>query len=217
MQSVMAEWRAIGDSRFTAFGLHTLGQSALILGRYAEARAALEESVALNVYAGARWNLGFAYQGLGDVVQAQGEHEQAVVMYRKSLDTFTELGGRQFVAQGLAEMGRSLFAMGNDMEAERVWCESLCIATETHGTPVALEALVGLANLHGKLGDIELAFELLLIVLDHPAVLQETRNRAVQLHSELEAQLTRHQVEAARGRSQAKTFEAVVDEILKKV
>jgi predicted ATPase/transcriptional regulator with XRE-family HTH domain len=217
MQSIMAEWRTIGDPRFTAFGLHTLGQSALILGRYAEARLALEESVALNISVGARWNLGFAYQGLGDVAQAQGDHKQAVVMYRKSLDTFTELGGRQFVAQGLAEMGRSLLAIGNEMQAERVWRESLRIATETQGTPVALEALVGLANLQVKLGDIEGAFELLMIVLNHPSVLQETRNRAAHLYSELEVQLTSQQVGVIQARVQAKTFEDVVDEVLKQV
>ena len=47
LQSAVADWRAIGDPRFTAIGLNILSQSALRLGRYDEARAALEESVAL--------------------------------------------------------------------------------------------------------------------------------------------------------------------------
>ena len=99
-------------------------------------------------------------------------------MFRKSLDTFTELGGRWWVARVLAEMSRSVFALGNDAEAERVWRESLRIATETHGTPVALEALAGFASLQAKRGDMEHALELLLIVLNHPASFQETKNRA---------------------------------------
>jgi tetratricopeptide (TPR) repeat protein len=215
LQSAVADWRAIGDPRFTAFGLRILSQSALRLGRYDEARAALEESAALNSSVGDRWGLGSAYRGLGVVAQAQGEHMQAVDMFRKSLDTFTELGGRWWVARVLAEMGRSILALGNDAEAERGWRESLRIAMETRGTPVALEALAGFASLQAKRGNMEHALELLLMVSNHPASFQETKDRAAGLRAELEAQLTSQQVEAAQGRAQAKSFEAVVDELLK--
>jgi predicted ATPase/transcriptional regulator with XRE-family HTH domain len=214
LQSAVAEWRAIGDPRFTAFGLNFLGQIALRLGRYDVARAALEESVALNISVGARWNLGHAYEGLGAVAQAQDDHQRAVEMFRKGVDTFIELGGRFYAAQGLAEMGRSVFALGNDAEAGRVWRESLRIATEIHGTPVALEALVGLASLQAKRGDGEHALELLLIVLNHPACFKETKDRAAQLRAELEARLTRPHVDAAHAWLQATTFEAAVAEIL---
>jgi len=216
LQSAVADSRLIGDPRLTAFGLRILSQSALILRRYDEARAALEESAALSLSAGDRWGLGSAYRGLGVVAQAQGEHIQAVDMFRKSLDTFTELGGSWWVARVLAEMGRSVFALGNDAEAERVWRESLRIAIETHGTPVALEALVGIASLQAMRGNMDYALELLLILLNHPASAQETKYRAAHLHSELESQLTRQQVEAVQVRLQAKTFEAIVEDVLKK-
>ena len=65
-----------------------------------------------------------------------------------------------------------------------------------------------------KQGDREHALELLLIVLNHPASIQETKHRAAQLRAELEAQLTSQQVEAAERRAKAKTFEAAVEEIL---
>ena len=114
-------------------------------------------------------------------------------------------------------MGRSIFALGNDAEAGRAWRESLRIAIETRGMFVALEALVGLASLPAKRGDPEYALELLLIVLNHPASIQDTRDRAAHLRTELEAQLTSQQVEAAQARAQAKTFDATVDEILGQV
>jgi tetratricopeptide (TPR) repeat protein len=215
LQSAVADWRLIGDPRLTAFGLRILSQSAFALGRYDEARAALEESAALNSSVGDRWGLGSAFRGLGVVAQAQGAHLQAMDMFRKSLDTFTELGGSWWVARVLAEMGRSAFALGNEAEAERVSRESLRIATEAGGTPVALEALAGFASLQAKQGNLEYALDLLLIVLNHPASLQETRDRAARLRTELEAHLTSQQVEAAQARAQAKTFEAATDEILK--
>ncbi len=214
LQSIVAEWRLIGDPRLIAFGLDFLSRSALRLGRYDQARAALEENVALNSSIGFGWGLGTAYRGLGIVAQAQGKHQQAVVMFRKGLDTFTELGGSWFVACVLAEMGRSMLALGNEAEAGRVWREALRIATDIHGTPVALEALVGIATLKAKQGNIEQALELLLIVLNHPASIQESEDRAEALRAELEAQLTSQQVEAAQARAKAKTFEAAVEEIL---
>jgi predicted ATPase/DNA-binding XRE family transcriptional regulator len=214
LRSVVADWRAIGDPRFTAIGLNNLSWSASRLGRYDEARAALEESVALGISVGDRWGLGFAYRGLGIVAQAQGEHLQAVDMFRKSLDTLTELGARQDVARVLAEMSRSVFALGNDTEAGRVWRESLRIAVETRGTFVALEALVGLASLQAKRGDVEHAIELLLIILNHPASMQDTKNRAEILRVELESRLTPQQIQAVQAQAQKQSLDQVVNELL---
>jgi len=214
LQSVVADWRAIGDPRLTAFALRILSQSAFALGRYDEARAALEESAALNSSVGDRWGLGAAYRGLGVIAQAQGEHMRAKDMFRDSLNTFTELGGGWWVARVLAEMSRSVFALGNDAEAECTWRESLRIATEIRGTPVALEALAGFASLQAKRGSKEHALELLLIVLKHPSSLQETKVRAERLQSELESQLTSLQIEAVQARVQAKSYETAVDEVL---
>jgi predicted ATPase/transcriptional regulator with XRE-family HTH domain len=215
LQSVVSEWRAIGDPRFTAIGLNSLYWSALRLGQYDEARAALEESIELSILVGDRWVLGFSYRGLGIIAQAQGEHTKAVDMFRKGLDIFTELGARQDVARAFVDMGRSIFALRNEAEAERIWRESLRIAIETRGIFIALEALVGFASLQTKRGDMEQALELLLIVLNHPVITHETRKRAAHLRAELESQLTSQQIEAVHARAQVKTFEAIVDEILK--
>jgi tetratricopeptide (TPR) repeat protein len=159
--------------------------------------------------------LGFAYRGLGLIAQAQGEHIQAVDMFHKSLDMLTELGARPDVARLLAEMSRSVFALGDETEAERGWRESLRIANETRGAWVALEALVGIANLQAKRGECEQALELLLIVLDNPSSIQETKDRAARLRTELEAQLTPSQIESIQTHAREKTFEATVEELLK--
>ncbi len=164
---------------------------------------------------GDRWGLGFAYRGLAIISQAQGDHLQAVDKFRESLDILRQLGARQDVARVLAEMGRSVFALGNDAEAKLIWRDSLRIAIETRGTFIALEALLGLASLQAIRGDVEQAFELLWIVLEHPATIQDTANRAAQLRIEWEAQLTKQQVEAAQARAQAKTLEVAIEEILK--
>lgn len=136
-------------------------------------------------------------------------------MFRKSLDIFTELGARQDLARALADMSRSIFALGNDAEAGRCWHESLRIALETRGIFIALEALVGLASLQAKHSDMEHALELLLIVLNHPVITHETWKRAAHLHTELVAQLTPSQIEVIQTHAGEKTLESVVEDLLK--
>lgn len=215
MQSAIAEARLIGDPRLTAIGLNALSLSALMLGLYEEARLTLEESVVLSTSVGDRWGLGFAYRGLGIIAQTQGEHQQAVDIFHKSLETLTDLGARHDVARVLGEMSLSNFALGNDTKAGRLWRESLRIALETGGIFIALEALSGLARLKAKQGDLEPALELFLFVLNHPASTQYTKDRIAPVRLELEAQLTTQQLEAAQIQAQAKTLEAAVDEALK--
>ena len=214
-RAAVQAWRATGDPRFTAFGLNFLSWSAIAAERYKEAHRALEESLALYGSVGDRWGLGNAYRGLARVAQAQGEHAQAVDLFHKSMGLFTELGARWDTARVLSDMGQSIFALGNDEESEQVWCEAIRVATETKGTLVALDALVGVASLKAKRGSLVAALEVLRIVLDHPATIQETKVRATKLATELELQLTPGEIEAADAFAGNSTFESVVEAILK--
>jgi hypothetical protein len=128
---------------------------------------------------------------------------------------YEETKRRWDLARVLAEMGRSIFALGNNSGAESIWCESLRLSIETQATLVGLEALVGIASLQAKRGNIEEALEFLLIVLDHPASLQGTRNRASQLRAQLETQLTSQEIENVHRRSGAKTFDLIAEDILR--
>jgi tetratricopeptide (TPR) repeat protein len=215
LQSVVADWRLIGDPSLIAHALNFLSQSALRLGRYDEARAALDENVALNSSIDFGAGLGLSYRGLGIVAQAQGQHQQAVVMFRKSLDVYTDLGESWQAARVLGEMGWSILALGNGIEAEHTWHKALRIAADIHGMPVALEALAGFASLQAKQGDLEHALELVWMVLHHSASLEETKAHADHLRAELEAQLTPAQVEMIQTRAQEKTFEGAVADLLK--
>ena len=213
VQSVLAEWRLIGDPRLTAIALNNLSLMASRLRHYDEAREVLEESVLLNTSIGDRWNLGFAFRGLGLIAQAKGEHTLAVDMFQKSLATLTDVGARQDVARVLVEMSYSLFALGYDAEAERGWCEVLQITMETQGTFAALEALVGIATRKARQGYLEQALELLWVVLNHPACLPETKNRAHALRTEWEPQLSPVQIEAIRAAAAQQTYEAAVERV----
>lgn len=215
MQSVLKEWRAIGDPRMTAFALNIFSWNAMKLGRFDEARAALEESITLEQSTGDSWGLGYAYRGLGLVAQAEGNHQQAVKYFQVSLDTFTGLGARQDAARILAEMGQSVFALGNDDEAGSLWRESLRLATETQGVFIALEALAGIASVQARCKNLEYALELVTIAIHHPAVLPDTKARADRLRMEIESQMAAPQVKAVQSQALENTFENAVGKILR--
>jgi len=215
LRSALADWRRIGEPRLIALALEFISRSALRLGRYDEARSTLEETIELNRSIGFTWGLGTAYRSLGKIAQAQDNHQEAVDTFQKSLAIFTELGASWFIARVLAEMGESILILDNEVEAERVWREALSIALNINGAPVALEALAGFARLIAKQGDRENAFLLLLIVLNHPACLQVTKNRVNALRVELEAQLTPIQIESIQANAEKETLESVVEKLLK--
>lgn len=213
-QAGLAAWRTTGDPRFTAMGANLLSLNAVMLKRYAEAEDLLQESLALNSSLGDRWGLGTAYRSVGRLAAMQGDYAQARNTLNEALEVFIELGAQGDAAQVLGDLGWTLLALGDTAQAEGAWLETLRIAIEGEQLPVGLEAVLGLASLRVRSGDKENAFELLLMTLDHPASLQETKDRASDLRAELEAQLTPAQIEAIRARSAEKTFEAVVGDLL---
>jgi tetratricopeptide (TPR) repeat protein len=198
----------------TAFGLNFLSLGAIALGKYDEARSALEESVEINSSVGDRWGLGISYRGLGLAAQAQGDHALALDSLHQSLKIFSEFGSRWDVARVLSELGQSMFALGNEAEAESFWRESLRIARESEGILTIMDALFGFASLLAKRGDYRNALQLLMICLNHPSTVAETKGRAKKLAAEVKANLTLPEIESAETFAEDTALEAVVHEIL---
>lgn len=70
---------------------------------------------------------------------------------------FAEIGTRQDETRILSEMCHSLFALGDDAQAERGWREALRLTGETRSMFAALDALSGIAALRARQGNIEQA------------------------------------------------------------
>ena len=61
----LALWRDLGDPRSIALGLNHLSPTTILLGKYQEAEAFLQESLALCQEGGDRWGMGTALRNLG--------------------------------------------------------------------------------------------------------------------------------------------------------
>jgi predicted ATPase len=206
-------WRALGDPRVTALGLNWISPSAIKLGRYEEAKAYLEESLELCTQVGDRWGMGTAYRHLGLLALAQGDTAEAQSLLHKSLDTFAEFVTGWDVVQSLIYLGEAT-AAGSPSKARQIYLDALQQAIDAHATSLALDLLARWTDLQVQAGQTEQALELSLCVLGHSASPQEAKDRAAQLRTQVRTQLAPQQIQAIEARSQTKSFDALVAELL---
>jgi tetratricopeptide (TPR) repeat protein len=199
-----------------AASLNALGTAAYAQGEYQEARQLLQEGLALSQSLEDRYNMAVGLNGLGLVSQALGQGMEAQDFFQESIALWREIGDEGSLAQTLNNLGTNLLGLGDLAGARRCFMEALAIARETQVTPVALEALLGLAALYLQAGAVEPALELILYILQHPASTQEAKNRAEGLAAEIEPRLSSSQVAAIQARVQIKNFEAMIGELLRR-
>lgn len=214
MRDSLASMRAIGDPHALTLGLNFISPTVIELGYYEEAEAYLQESLALCTELGNRWGLGTAYRFLGLAALAQGKLPEAETLIRKSLDVFNEFVTGWDIVLSFVYLGEIKAAAGDFLEARRIFLEALSVALKVQAIPLALDALIGLAYLAARAGQVEQAMELAICVSCHPASTQEAKDRAEQLGVALEAQLSPQQVEAACASAQAQRFTEIVERVL---
>jgi predicted ATPase len=206
--------RELGDPMLIAHVLAYMSRTIVALGRVTEAETILRESLALAQEIGYSSYLGHALDGLGRLAQMTSP-EEARILFAASYDAYKESGDTRNMARVLSHQGYNSLARGDDIDAQNSFIAVLRLVREGGFIPFALDALAGLASLHAKQDDRQHALELLLIVLNHPASLQETKDRADPLRAELETQLSPARVKAIQAHAREKTFEMVVEEFLK--
>jgi tetratricopeptide (TPR) repeat protein len=214
MRASLASMRAIGDPHALTLGLNFICPTVIELGHYEEAEAYLQESLVLCAELGNRWGLGTAYRFLGLTALAQKKFQEAETFINYSLDVFNEFVTGWDIVLSLVYLGEIKASGGDLLEARRLFLEALPMALEVQAIPLALNALVGMAYLAARTGQIEQALTLSICVSCHPASTQEAKDRAEQLSAELETQLTLQRLEAIQARAQSRSLEVTVRELL---
>lgn len=206
--------REMGNTWAIASSLNLLSLAAYAQGNYPEAQRLLQEGLVLSQAIEDRYNIAVSLNGLGLVSQALGDRVEAKRFFQESIAIWREIGDQGDLAQSLNNLGNTLLAQGDQLEAERLFLDALAIAQEAEVTPVVLDAMLGLAALRGQEGAPEAALEMLSHIFQHPAATQKTKSRAEKLQAEVATRLTLSQVEAIRAQTRAKSFVAVVTELL---
>jgi tetratricopeptide (TPR) repeat protein len=203
----------LGDPILIAHALSFVSLTIQNVGETADAENFLQESLALMEKIGYRWGVGNALDGLGILAQKSNPHK-ARELFAAGGDLYREIGDLRSLTRALCHQGYNSLALDDIPDAQKSFTEALRLARQCDYTPYALEAFAGFASLYTKRGNEEQALGLLLVVLNHPAILSSTKDRAARLRAELEARLTPQQVEAVQTRMQANNFETSVHDVL---
>ena len=206
--------RRIGDPMLIAHALSFASLTIQSIGETADAESFLQESLVITQKIGYRWGVGNALDGLGVLAQKSNPNE-ARKLFAAGSDIYREIGDLRSLARALCHQGYNSLALDDINEARESFTEALRLARQCNYTPYALDALTGFASLEIRQGHVERAFELLLLVLNHPASIQKTKELATHLHAELEAQLTLPQVKFIQTQVGEKTFESIAEDLLK--
>ncbi len=213
MQGSLALWRSLADRRFTCLALNLLGGVAVPLGRNEEARNYLEESLALTTQMGDRWGMGTAYRNLAAVVLAQGEVAEAQSLLHQSLELFRELDLRWDIARSVVLLGDAAAATNALDDAKKQYAEAIRLAEASQLRPITLDAMLSVARLDARAGDLTRAAELARTVSDHPASTGEAKEAAARLRAELQAGGA-PAINTEAGVSEPRSCEALISEIL---
>ena len=214
MQEGLTLWRKLGDPHSISLGLNFLVDTQIALKHYDEAKQSMRESIALCEQTKNRWGMGTAYRYLGLATMASGEYEEAQECFQKSLEIFGEYFEGWDIAITLAYHADATLLSGDETEAKKNYLEALRIAHQIHSIPLTLMALAGLAQLESRLHP-DIATGWLTLILSHPAAIQETKDRARQLLSDLEKRPDIKQIGALRDQMLTQSLEELVGTILK--
>ena len=214
MQFGLNIWRALGDPHAIALGLNfqipTLNQ----MGRLEEAKASMQESIALCELSKNRWGMATAYRHLGLAYLASGECPQARAYLQKSLEMFGQFAQGWDIARSLTYLGDAALIDGDFQEARKYYQDALQCASSENLIPIALDALLGMAELLAHTGERLSALVLCYFILEQASSEAGTKMRAEKLRVNVESGLDPKRVAPAKAKAQEHTLDWFVKENL---
>jgi predicted ATPase/DNA-binding SARP family transcriptional activator len=213
----LAVFRAISDRRgITSNLIWYSGTILLAKGEFDKAERYLLEGVVNSQELMDQFGRALALAYLGVLTYLRKDYSKAKQLQKESLEIFQEIGDQWGIAYALTGVGHTAHALGEYEVADRHFRKALKIAVDIETLPVAMDALVGFANLlhTGNQSEKERALALLGFVRQHSASSFETKGKAAHLIAEIEEKLPAQVVSDAKRRGQAGTLEAFMEELL---
>lgn len=210
----LAAAHVIGDPHLMSFSGNLFIRTAQVLGKVTEAEDALQEGLSLVTEIGDRWGMGLRLERMAVTAQLAGEYSEAHRLFDESVALYREIGDQWGLSRVLNLRGYFALLTGDVVLARQVFLQAAQISLAAGVLPNVLDALAGLCSCCAQEGQHDRALELAILVLQHSASPQDSKDRAEKLRSELVIQLTPQQVDEAREQAADKSLQAVVQEIL---
>jgi tetratricopeptide (TPR) repeat protein len=207
----------MGDPYLTLLIGIYFSRTAQAVGQLTEAQNVLYEGLRFAQETGNRWGVGLVLERLAVIAQATGDNDEARRLLEESVALQREIGDGWSLSWALNALSRLALTQLDLAEAERYAVEALTIVMAADNTMNALDTLATLTAVRAQQGLNEVALEMALQILQHPASTQDAKNRVESLRVELAAHLTPQQLEAVQVRVQADNLEAFVTTLLTQV
>ena len=157
----VAQLRAAEDRWSLVEGLAGLGDTLLLRGEGARARAVLEEAVVLCRALGDRWWVAVPLQNLGRLALREGDHVTARARLEEALAANRASGERRGAAEDLTYLGWLALREGDGDRARERFREAVAAAREMAYAPAVAAGLEGLATVAADRGEPALAARIL--------------------------------------------------------
>lgn len=172
-----------GDHWVSAYFLNERGHIARALGNYDTASRHYRASYAIRQEFDDPEGMAVALNYLGELALLQNMPDEARQLFQQSLTIYEKLKDRGGLGQALVGLGAVASANARHQQATDFLRQALEIATEIHYTPLALAAMLRVAQLRFTTGHMRRGCELLSFVLHHPALNQSSKQQAERLRA----------------------------------
>ncbi|MDE3090499.1 MAG: tetratricopeptide repeat protein, partial [Chloroflexota bacterium] len=196
------------------FALCYLGLVSRGLGNTAEAKQRFQQALTSYREIGHAWGMALCSHCLANLATEAGEYDEATRLAEEGLANAKKIGDPNSTSLCLNRLGEIACARKEYDAANRYHLQAVETAWKAKQTPPVLEGLIGLAALCAKTARADVAYELLTLVVHHPATVARERDRAEHLLAELESQLAPEAIAAAHERGGIAKLEEAVEKLV---
>ena len=210
----LAKSREYGNNLHVIRNLNNLGELYFVMDQVEKAEPLWREGHELaremsfqGILPHFTFNLGLAAFELGNVDEAVALHQQALRQAR-------ELGDQSLEGRTLARLSRLAAASGSAEQAQRYAKQALELSWGIRDLPDVVAALVSMAELRARQGELKAATGLLSVALRHPATSQFDKDRTRKLLKTLRQQLSPNELVEAMEHGSRMQLERIVEQLI---
>jgi len=207
--------RELNDEAGVSSTLINLAVALFNQGRYAEEKPLLNEAIEISRRINQPRNLAGALGNLGAIFLKEGQYEEALKLFQQGLETHRNTGYPYGIAIALDNVGTAHYCLGNEREALYYLRQSIREARDIKADFIALDALVWVAGIHARRGELERAFELFGLIRHHPKTDPETIQSLNGVMPQFVEGTRESQVRAAEERGQTRKLSEILEDVLR--
>ncbi|MBI3166393.1 MAG: tetratricopeptide repeat protein [Chloroflexi bacterium] len=185
LRECLALRRELNDEAGVSSTLINLAVALFNQGRYEEEKPLLREAIEISRRINQPRNLAGALGNLGTILLKEKNYAGALELFLQGLETHRNTGYRYGIAIALDNVGTANYHLGNEAEALFHLKQSIREARDIKADFIALDALVWVAGIHARRGEMEKAFEIWGMIRQHPKTDPETIQSLEALVSEI--------------------------------